>query len=198
MDLIREMIAALADFFLQYGVWGLIIVSFIESSFFPVIPDVLLIPLALANRELALWYGVLTTASSVLGAVFGWWIGKRAGRPLMNKFFSADKIEKVEQYFQKYGGAALAIAGFTPIPYKVFTIASGMSKVKLNDLIWWSLLGRGARFMLEAVAILAFGQYAVKLIDEYLGVVSIALVVAIILAYVGYRVYKARSLSRTK
>lgn len=188
----------LTAWFMDYGIWGLMFVSFADSSFFPIPPDVLLLPLALANRELALWYGVLTTATSVLGAILGWWIGLKAGRPLLQKFFSGSKVDKVEGYYQRYGGVALAIAGFTPIPYKIFTITAGMSKIDLRTLILWSLLGRGARFMIESVLILLFGQYASYFISEYLGVTSVVIVVSLLLLYGVYRFIKYKQTNPSK
>lgn len=182
---------ATVNFFLEIGTWGLAIVSFIESSFFPIPPDVLLIPLSLADPSNAWWYALVTTVSSVAGAVFGWWIGKALGRRVLERFFAADKIAAVEGYFAKYGGAALAIAGFTPIPYKLFTIASGICRVRLSELIWWSLIGRGARFFLEAALIMWLGEAAKVIIDEYLGIITIAAVVVIILGYLLYRWIKS-------
>lgn len=182
---------ATVDFFLEFGIWGLAVLSFMESSFFPIPPDVLLIPLSLADPSSALWYALVVTVSSVAGAVFGWWIGKALGRRVLEKFFAADKIAAVEGYFAKYGGAALAIAGFTPIPYKLFTIASGICRVRLSELIWWSLIGRGARFFLEAALIMWLGEAAKVIIDEYLGIITIAAVVVIILGYLLYRWIKS-------
>lgn len=185
----------LTDFLIENGVWGLMFVSFADSSFFPVPPDFILVPLAIARPEMALWYGVLTTATSVLGAILGWWIGLKAGRPLLHTMFSAEKIEKVEVYYQKYGGPAIAVAGFTPLPYKLFTITAGMSNISLNTLIWWSLLSRGARFMLEAAIILYLGEAAQMFIKQYFGTITFVVVGCLIISYIGFRLYKSHSAS---
>lgn len=192
MDFIHQLVDQLTQFFMDYGVWGLIFVSFADSSFFPVPPDFLFIPLAIARPELAFWYGLLTTATSVLGAVFGWWVGHKAGRPILYKFFPAEKVRKVEMYYQKLGGAALAVGGFTPLPYKAFTITAGMSNISLRDLILWSLLARGARFMIEALVIVYLGEAAQAFIHDYFGPLTIIAVIVVIIGYIAYRLYKSR------
>lgn len=196
MDFIHDTLQQLTDLILAYGVWGLIIASFTESSFFPIPPEVFLIPLALSQPSKALWFGVLVTASSVLGGVFGWWIGRKIGRPLLYRLFAQKKIEKVESYFHRYSGAAIAIGGgFSPIPYKLFTITSGMANIPLRDLLLWSLLGRGARFMLEAYLIVLFGPFAKNVINKYLGPTSFLFVIVVLLGYVFYRLFRKNRLS---
>ncbi len=165
-----DWIHAVVEWFLSYGSWGLAILSFFESSFFPVIPDVILIPLGIAQPEWVWWYALITTLSSVAGALLGWWIGKKLGRPLMLRLFKHQTVEKVEAYFDQFGGFSLAIAGFTPIPFKVFTIASGMCDIRIREVVLWSLLGRGARFFLVA-----------WIIGQYFGPLSLSLVALILL-----------------
>ncbi|MFC4076682.1 YqaA family protein [Salinithrix halophila] len=184
---------AIVEWCLAYGSWGLAFVSFTEASFFPIPPDVLLIALGIAQPELTLWFALVTTIGSVSGAVFGWWIGRRFGRPVMLRFFKQETVEKVEAYFDRYGGFTLAIAGFTPIPYKVFTIASGMSQVKKRELILWSILGRGCRFFLVAFIILWLGQKAKSFIEEYFGLITVVTVAVVLLGYLLYMVFKRRS-----
>ncbi|GGE14993.1 hypothetical protein GCM10011571_15640 [Marinithermofilum abyssi] len=179
--MLSQWLDAMVQFFMSYGPWGLVIVSFTESSFFPIPPDVLLIPLSIAQPELALWYAFLTTASSVAGALLGWWIGRKWGRPVMLRFFSESTVQKVEGYFEQYGGFSLAIAGFTPIPYKVFTIASGICKVNIREVVLWSILGRGARFFLEGLLILWLGKAAQSFIQEYFSAITVSVVAVILL-----------------
>lgn len=176
-----DWIHAVVEWFLSYGSWGLAILSFFESSFFPVIPDVILIPLGIAQPEWVWWYALITTLSSVAGALLGWWIGKKLGRPLMLRLFKHQTVEKVEAYFDQFGGFSLAIAGFTPIPFKVFTIASGMCDIRIREVVLWSLLGRGARFFLVAWIIAQLGQAAVVFIEQYFGPLSLSLVALILL-----------------
>lgn len=181
-----EWIHAFEEWLLEFGSWGLFIVSFLESSFFPIPPDVLMIPMGIANPDRAFWYAFLTTAGSVLGALLGWYIGKKVGRPILRYFIKEEKIVKVEQYFEKYGAMAILIAGFTPIPYKVFTIFSGISRVRIPTLIIWSIIGRGARFFLEAAIIVALGDKAMPFIEE-----NFAMLTAGVggVAIVGYLIY---------
>ncbi|MGA9225218.1 MAG: YqaA family protein [Mesobacillus sp.] len=181
-----EWIHTFEDWLLEFGSLGLFIVSFMESSFFPIPPDVLMIPMGIANPDRAFWYAFLTTAGSVLGALLGWYIGKKVGRPILRYFIKEEKIVKVEQYFEKYGAMAILIAGFTPIPYKVFTVFSGISRVKIPTLIIWSIIGRGARFFLEAAIIVALGDKAMPFIQE-----NFAMLTAAVggVAIVGYLVY---------
>lgn len=163
MEFLNEIVGVLN----QYGLFGLIIMSFAEASFFPIPPDVLLIPMGMANPDRAILYAVATTLSSVAGAVFGWWIGKKFGRNVLKMIVSENIIHKADQYFSKYGGQTLFFTGFTPIPFKVFTILSGISGVKIKDVLIWSLLGRGARFLLEGLIIKYFSDQALHIINNY-------------------------------
>lgn len=170
--------------FSNYGGIGLVLDAFMESSFFPIPPDVLLIPLSIANPNLAIFYALITTLSSVAGAIFGRWIGLRYGRKVLRQLMSDQKIEKGNAYFRKYGGYSLAIAGFTPIPYKVFTILSGISHVKLKNVIIWSIIGRGSRFILESIVIILLGKTAESFINNYFGWLSAIAVILIIVIVV--------------
>jgi len=181
-----EWIHAFEEWLLEFGSWGLFIVSFLESSFFPIPPDVLMIPMGITDPDRAFWYAFITTAGSVLGALLGWYIGKKVGRPILRYFIKEEKIVKVEQYFEKYGAMAILIAGFTPIPYKVFTIFSGISRVRIPTLIIWSIIGRGARFFLEAAIIVALGDKAMPFIEENFAILTAAVGGAAIVGYLLY------------
>ncbi|OYD07717.1 YqaA family protein [Paludifilum halophilum] len=188
--MLSQWLDALVEWFLENGSWGLAIMSFTESSFFPIPPDFVLLPLGIAQPELALWYAFLTTSFSTLGAILGWWIGHKLGRPVMIRFFKRETVEKVEGYFKQFGGFTLAIAGFTPIPYKVFTIASGLSQIRIREVLLWSFLGRGCRFFLEAALIMWLGKAAESFIDEYFGLITVIVVGVILVAYLLYRLFK--------
>ncbi|MBE0466208.1 MAG: DedA family protein, partial [Candidatus Desulforudis sp.] len=147
-------------FLAEYGIWGLIVLTFAEASFLPVFPEVLLIPMSLFNPTLAPLYALAATLSSTAGGLFGRWLGLKAGRPLLERFVSAGRIKNVEHWFQRYGGWAVGLAALTPVPYKVFTIASGVFGVPVRLVFWGSLLGRGIRFSLQAFAIFFLGEDA--------------------------------------
>ncbi|MFD2679235.1 YqaA family protein [Bacillus seohaeanensis] len=187
-----ELIHQFETWLLEYGVWGLIVVAFTESSFFPIPPDVILLPLAIANPDNALYYALYTTIASVLGALLGWFIGKKLGRPILRFFISEEKLQKVEGYFNKYGPLAILVAGFTPIPYKVFTIFAGVSKIKIRVLLLWSLIGRGFRFFLEGAIILALGEQAKPFIEENFTLLTVAAGVIVIVLFLVYRVIAKR------
>lgn len=187
-----EMIHAIEAWLMEYGVWGLLFVSFADSSFFPIPPDVLLIPLSLASPENAWWYALWTTVASVLGAILGWIIGKKLGRPILLKLFKESSILKVEELFEKYGPLAILVAAFTPIPYKVFTISAGVSKMKLSTLVIWSTIGRGARFFLEAALIVAMGAQAKVFIEENFTLVTLVGGIVIVVGFIIYTLIKKK------
>ena len=169
-----------SDVFGRFGVWGLSVVSFAESSFFPIPPDVLLIPMVLAAPPRGLFYASLTTAASVLGALFGYVLGVRGGRPLLVRLTGGKGIDQVQTYFQEYGGWAVGIAAFTPIPYKVFTIASGIFRVRVTPFLIASIVGRGARFFLEAALVMKFGDSALDLLGSRFERITFALTATVI------------------
>lgn len=168
---------------LSYGPLGLLLVGFTEAWFFPVPPDVVLIALALNAPRLAFWYALAATAASVLGGVFGYFLGSRAGRPILDRFVPAKTVDQMDRLFARYGGWAVAIAGFTPIPYKVFTVGSGVFRIDMVVFVLASILGRGARFFIEAIVIFSFGQGAGAFLSRYLELTTIGAAVAAILFY---------------
>jgi len=171
-----------------YGSAGLFLLAFIESSFFPVPPDLLLIGLSLVTPENAILYGFVATIGSVSGGVFGYWIGFRFGEPILEHFASKKRIEMVHDYFDRYEAWAVGIAGLTPIPYKVFTIAAGIFYVDLRRFILASLIGRGLRFMTVGIVLFLYGEAIVEFIELYFGWITIGVtLIAILFAVVYYR-----------
>jgi len=163
------------------GALGLFILAFMESSFFPIPPDILLIILSLAEPSKALWFALVCTIGSVVGGVFGYIIGYAGKEAVLKRIVSQRKIEKVHKMFEKYEAWAIGIAGFTPIPYKVFTISAGAFYINFKKFIIASFLSRGARFTIEAVLIMYFGKAIVGLIDAYFNwitLVGVAVVIA--------------------
>lgn len=165
------------------GAWVLFSLAFAESSFFPLPPDALLIPLCLANPEKAFWFAGVCSVGSVLGGIFGYGIGYWGGRPVLKRFFSPEKISRVEQYYDRYNAWATAIAGLTPIPYKIFTISGGAFGVGFKVFVLASIFSRTLRFFAVAAAIYWLGETARDLIERYFGVLSIAFVVLLILGF---------------
>ncbi len=158
------------------GPVGLFLVAFMESSFFPIPPDLLLIPLVLAAPDLWLLLAAITTAGSVTGALFGYFIGAKGGRPVLHKIVGQKKTEKAEGYFRKYGDWAVGIAGFTPIPYKVFAILAGAMRHNVPRFILVSIISRGARFFLVAGVVWYFGPVIIASLDLFFYLSMIAAV----------------------
>ncbi|MBM7649413.1 undecaprenyl-diphosphatase [Bacillus ectoiniformans] len=187
-----ELIHQFEAWLLEYGVWGLVIVAFTESSFFPIPPDVILLPLSLADPDRALMFALYTTLASTFGALLGWLIGHKLGRPILLKFISEKKINKVEDYFSRYGALAILIAGFTPIPYKIFTVFSGVAKIPIKVLLIWSFIGRGLRFFTEGLIIFWLGAQAKPFIEENFTMLTIGGGVIILAVYLVYLYFKKR------
>ncbi|OGW75200.1 MAG: hypothetical protein A2Z72_03910 [Omnitrophica bacterium RBG_13_46_9] len=169
--------------FLPYGPTGLFVLSFCESSFFPVPPDILLIALALIEPANGLRLAGITTIGSVLGAMLGYLIGLKGGRPLLRKVISEEKIAKIHEYFSKYDAWAVGIAGFTPIPYKVFTIAGGVFYIDFFRFILISVISRGARFFLVGGTIYLFGPMVKIYIVKYFNLFSMLFVLLLVLGF---------------
>jgi membrane protein YqaA with SNARE-associated domain/membrane-associated phospholipid phosphatase len=183
MEGISYFIEGTKDFFIQNGAWGLFILAFTEASFFPIPPDIVLLPLALISPGRALYYAAITSAASTLGGIFGYLIGVRAGRPILSRFIKENNFHKIEEMFSRYGGWAVAVAGFTPIPYKVFTIASGVFHMNFTTFFIATILSRSARFFLEGAIILAMGEEAMAYINRFLGPGSFILLAVVALLY---------------
>ena len=137
----------------KYAVFWLALVSFTESSCFLVPPDVMLAPMTLARPERAWFYAGLTTVASVLGGLLGYAIGLFAfnlAEPWLVSLGYMPAYEQAVEWFDKWGFWAIFVAGFTPIPYKIFTIAAGAANMLLLPFVIGSLIGRGMRFFLVA------------------------------------------------
>ena len=143
----------------RYAVWYLSGLSFAESSFFPVPPDVMLAPMSMAQPSRAWRYAGITTLASVLGGLLGYLIGYYAFdliQPWLQESHYWDKYQHARNWFAEWGFWAILVAGFSPIPYKVFTIAAGTLAMSLPLFVAGSLIGRGGRFFLVA-GLMAWG-----------------------------------------
>jgi membrane protein YqaA with SNARE-associated domain len=166
-----------------YGGTALFVLAFLESSFFPIPPDVLLIALSLARPELAFWFALVCAVGSVLGGMAGYALGYYGGRPLLLRMFRREKIESVERYYDKYNAWAIGIAGLTPLPYKLFTISAGAFAINFKVFVVASIVSRTARFMLVAGLIYALGDTAKHFIDKYLNILTIAFVALLVVGF---------------
>lgn len=164
-------------------------VSFAESSFFPVPPDVMLMSMSLAKPHKAWQYALLTTVMSVLGALLGYAIGAfmmQAVTPVLHYVGYYQAFVEAKQWFHDYGFWVIFIAGFSPIPYKIFTIAAGAVYLALLPFIVASLIGRGCRFFLVAGLMTLFGDRIKRSLHRYidrLGWALLIIIIAIIIFY---------------
>lgn len=163
-----------------YGSWALFGISFAESSFFPIPPDVLLIPLCLGDPSRALWFATICSVGSVLGGIAGYAIGYYGGRPLVHRLFPDAKVRAVERYYDRYNAWATGIAGLTPLPYKIFTISGGACAINFKVFVLASVVSRSLRFFAVAGLIYFFGEPIQAFIDKYLDILSIAFVVLLL------------------
>jgi len=183
-----SIIEDLVHHFSSLGLLGLIIVSFLEASVFPIPPDVFLIPIVLLDPSNALLYGLSSTFSSAFGAFLGYYIGLKLGRPIAEKLLKPSQIYRAEIVYQQYGLLGVAIAAFSPIPFKVFTITSGLLKLdRLPAFFMVCILGRAARLIPEAILVGLLGKNAIKIVEENITLFSIIGGVIFILTYFGYR-----------
>ena len=167
--------------------WALGIIAFAESSFFPVPPDVILIPMSLARPKRAWLYALICTIGSVLGALLGYAIGallyNTIGQWLIHLYGYDTKMEAAEALFQKWGAVAILIKGLTPIPFKLVTITSGIFKFNLPLFILLCAITRGARFFVLAVLLTFFGETIKGLLERYFGLFMLALVLIVLVGF---------------
>lgn len=166
------------------------VLSFAESSFFPIPPDVMLAPMVLARPSRAAWFAGLTTVTSVLGGILGFVIGVfaiEAVNPLLEHFGYMDAFLRAKSWFLEWGFWAILLAGFSPIPYKVFTIAAGALAMPFVPFTLASLVGRGARFYLVASLVSWGGPRIESQLKRYVDAIGWALVVLLVIAYLVFR-----------
>ena len=173
----------------RYAPWYLSSLSFAESSFFPIPPDVMLAPMALANRQRAWHFAFLTTIFSVLGGMAGYCIGVYAFdliEPWLLASHYAERYELTKLWFEEWGFYAIFIAGFSPIPYKLFTITAGAIAMPFLPFVLASFVGRGARFYLVAGLMWWGGEKLETSLHRYVDILGWIMVLLIIL-FIGYK-----------
>jgi membrane protein YqaA with SNARE-associated domain len=178
----------------RYGSPALFCLSFAESSFFPIPPDVLQIALSVGKPKRSYFYALVSVLGSVAGGVLGWYIGFAVWENGLSEFFfeyvpgvTPENFEKVRVRYDEHAFMAIFSAAFTPIPFKVFTIASGVFEVSLPTLIGASLLGRGARFMIVATAIFFFGPTVKVYLEKYFGLITFAVLALLVGGFVAVK-----------
>ncbi|HEV2574322.1 MAG TPA: YqaA family protein [Beijerinckiaceae bacterium] len=158
-------------------------ISFAESSFFPIPPDVVLVPMALAKPEKAFYYATVCTIASVLGGIVGYGIGyllyETVGQWVINFYGLADKAESLRASYAQWGWLVILVKGVTPIPYKLVTIVSGLLEYNFLLFILLSIITRGARFFIVAGLLNRYGDQARTLLDRHFGV-FMALIIAFV------------------
>lgn len=160
--------------------------SFAESSFFPIPPDVMLAPMALAQPKRAWYFAALTTVTSVLGGIAGYLIGMFAFEliePLLHSAGYWGKYELAQQWFEEWGLWVIFIAGFSPVPYKIFTITAGVISMSFLPFVLASAIGRGARFFLVAGLMVWGGEKMEAALRRYVDLLGWLVVVLLIVGY---------------
>lgn len=167
-----------------YGGWALFLIALVESSVFPIPPDVLLLALAFGAPKKSFRFAFICAAGSVIGALVGYLIGvfffDTVGMWVVNTYGLQEKLETVKTLYTENAFNALILAGFTPIPFKLFTIISGMMRIPLTTLIVASVISRTGRFLMVAAFVYFFGERAKGLIDKYFDLLTILFTVLLI------------------
>jgi membrane protein YqaA with SNARE-associated domain len=177
-----------------YAEWLLGLVSFVESSFFPVPPDAMLVPMALARPDRAWRYATVCTLTSVAGGVLGWTIGAllydTVGQWLVSLYGYGAKVEAFREAYREWGAWIIVLKGMTPIPYKIVTITSGLASYPIIPFVLLSFISRGMRFYLVAFLIHRYGVRARAILEERLefwvtlaAIVFVAGIVAAVLLF---------------
>jgi len=188
----HEVFSNMNNWFQSMGAIGLALNSCIESFFLIPPPDFLLIAMDLAKPEKALYYAFICMLASAVGGGIGYAIGFWGGRPAFKFLFKkhVDKLDKVEKMYKEYGSFAVFFSAFTPVPYKIFTIGSGILKMNFIKFFLVSLLGRGSRFFLVSLVLMFFGEAVKKYLELVILVVTILIIIFCVVVYKRVKGYK--------
>ncbi len=172
----------------RYAVPALAVLSFIESSFFPIPPDVLLIAMVVAVPLGWFKFALVCSVASVLGGMFGYYLGYQfmdlIGNRIVEFYHFQDKFDKIGGWYEEYNAWAVAAAGFTPLPYKVFTLAAGAFKINFPIFVLASAVSRSARFFIVAALLYKFGPPVKVFIEKYFNLLSVVFFVTLFLGFV--------------
>lgn len=171
-----------------YGVPALLVLAFAESSFFPIPPDVLLIALAIAVPKRSFYFALVCTVGSIIGGIVGYGIGslfyESIGEPIVHLYHGEPVMTKIRLWYDQYGFWGVLIAAITPIPYKIFTIASGVFEFKFSTFFLSSVIGRSIRFFAVGTLIFYFGAPIKIFIEKYFNILSILFVILLVGGFV--------------
>lgn len=161
----------------RHARWGLFGLSFAESSVFPLPPDLVLIPMCIAERQKAFLYAAICTLGSVLGGIFAYAVGyflyDTIGVRILDFYGYQEQFNRFQGLYNEYGALIVLAGGFTPIPYKLITIASGVAQMNIGAFILFSVIGRASRFFLIAALLWKFGAPIKVFIEKYMGILTI-------------------------
>lgn len=168
-------------------------VAFVESSFFPIPPDVMLIPMAVAQRQKALWFATIATVASVVGGAFGYLIGhfffESLGRPILEFYGKSENFSEFANWFNQWGVWILIAKGWTPFPYKVLTITAGVTGMPFLEFMLASIVARAMRFYLVAVLLYFFGEPIRDFIEQRLSLVTTVFVLLLFSGFVASKYF---------
>ena len=172
--------------------WWLFAISFSESSFFPIPPDFYLIPVVAKNKDKWIYFASITTVASVLGGLFGYFIGavffETVGKWLVSLYHLEKEIETVGLLFNQDAFLSIFTAAFTPIPYKVFTISAGLFSLNIFVFTIASILGRGMRFFAVAYIMRLFGEKISNIVIKYFNI-STAIFACVVILFIFYSIF---------
>lgn len=176
-----------------YGVWALFLIAVAESSFFPIPPDVFLMALCIAVPPKSFRYAAICAAGSVLGGMLGYGLGlgfmDTIGVRILDWYGLQDKFEVVQTLYRQYDALAVGAAGFTPLPYKLFTITAGAFKINFVTFVLVSAISRSARFFLVAAFIYKFGAPVRHFIERYFNLLTILFFILLIGGFLVVRLF---------
>ncbi len=190
----HEIFSMMNGWFEEWGLLGLAINSCVESFFLLPPPDILLITMDLKAPASSLWYALICTLASAVGGVIGYAVGRFGGRPAFNFLFKKyqKQFDNVEKLYNQYGMLAVFFSAFTPIPYKIFTITSGILRMNFWQFFIASFVGRGARFFLVSLVLMFFGETIKQYIELVILAVTLIIIIFFIVLYKNRKVFNAK------
>lgn len=175
------------------GAPGLFFVALTEAVVSPIPIEPVMVPFVLDDPAAWPFWGAVASAGSITGSLVGYVVGKRGGQPLLVRIVGERKAEDLHRYYERWGAGAVFVTGITPMPYKVFTIGSGVLDLDIRKFTVAAVLGRGIRFMAIAWAASVYGQQVLDLADRYVWhAVAVAAVILGVWAFVEYRRWRER------